>query len=119
MTPVSIPDDQVQELLRLYPGTASAAEGGTTYYLIPDLRLPAGCAPPTVDALLCPVERDGYQSRLYYSAQVANGPQQNWHVNAHRYLERSWYAFSWRTRSGLRLVQMVLAHLDGLRRPGT
>jgi hypothetical protein len=111
---MSEPLDQVEELARLYPGTTTANEGGITYYLIPALELPAACTPRTVDALLCPTERDGYQSRLYYSALVTGGPQQNWHVNGQRYLDRSWYAFSWRTRPGLRLVQMVLAHLTGL-----
>ncbi len=109
------PIDQVQELLRLFPGAHQAVEGGVTYILLPDLELPLGCAPSRVDVLLCPTARDNYASRLYYAQQISCGPPQNWHVQGVRILERNWFAFSWRTREGLRLTQMVLAHLDGLR----
>lgn len=110
-----LPTDQVAELVRLFPRAEQAVEGAVIYILLPDLELPAGCAPSRVDALLCPTARDGYASRLYYAQQITGGPPQNWHVQGIRILERNWFAFSWKMREGLRLTQMVLAHLNGLR----
>ena len=107
-------ESQIVELLRLFPGTQRAVEGGNTYFLIPDLEMPPGCTPARLDVLLCPSARDGYASRLYFSQKVEGGPPQNWHVSGVRILERNWHAFSWRTREGLRLIQMVLAHVGGL-----
>ena len=106
--------EQLEELLRLHPGAKQATEGGTAFYLLPQLVMPAGVQPAVVDALLCPTERDGYTSRLYLSAQVSGIPGRNWN-GAVRLFERTWYAVSWRTRSGLRLAQMVSAHLDAFR----
>lgn len=114
---MSIPDDQLTELRRLHPEARLAEEGGTTFILLPQLELPPGIVPTHVDALLCPVPRDGYQSRLYFAASLAGGPQRNWHVRGLRILDRAWYAASWQTPPGLRLVQMVEVHLDMLRTP--
>jgi hypothetical protein len=108
-------DDQVRELARLYAGVQQAVEIEVTYFLIRDLELPAGCIPATVDSLLCPTLRDGYQSRLFFATQVSGGPARNWNATGVRILERNWYAVSWKTREGLRLAQMVSAHLDALR----
>lgn len=109
-TPVSLPDDQVRELARLFPGVQQADEGGVTFFLIPQLSLPAGCTPERVDALLCPTARDGYPSRLFLSEQVRS---RSW--STARILERNWYTVSWRIREGLRPAQMVLAHLDAFK----
>lgn len=106
--------EQLEELLRLYPRAQQATEGGVTFYLLPDLALPPGAQPPVVHALLCPTERDGYASRLFLSARVTGVPGRNWN-GAVRLFERTWYAVSWRTRAGLRLAQMVSAHLDAFR----
>jgi len=111
---MTLPEDQIRELGRLFPGTQQGDEGGITYFLIPALELPAGCIPARSDVLLCPSSRDGYTSRLYFAQKIEGGPPQNWHVSRMRILERNWYAFSWRTREGLRLTQMVLAHRAGL-----
>jgi len=110
---VTFPDDQVGELVRLYPHTTEAQEAGVPYFLIPELALPAGQNPPQVDALLCPNGRDGYPSRLFLSQALANLAGRNW-TNV-RILERNWFAVSWRIRDGLRLAQMVRAHLDAFR----
>jgi hypothetical protein len=111
----NFPDDQVDELIGQYPGVAQAEEGGIVYFLLPDLEMPAGCAPARVDALLCPTTRDGYASRLYVADKVTGGPSQNWNATGVRILERNWHAVSWRTREGLRLAQMVRVHLDAFR----
>jgi hypothetical protein len=111
-----VPEDQLREVAALYPGTATAREGGVIFVLLPNVPLPDGLTPTHADLLLCPVERDGYQCRLYFGAAIQGGPPQNWHVQGVRILERPWWAFSWRVPQGLRLAQMVEAHLHGLRR---
>lgn len=115
---MSFDDGQIRELACLYPGVEQAVEGGVAYFLIPALALPDGCTPSSVDALLCPTPRDGYASRLFLASPVSGGPSRNWHVNGVRILERNWHTISWRTRAGLRLAQMVLAHLDAFQKGG-
>ena len=113
---MSIPQDQIEELVSVIPNVRQASEGGVTYFLLPQLDMPLGCTPQQVDSLLCPVPRDGYQSRLFFAEMVNGGPSRNWHVQGNiRILDRNWYAISWQTRSGLRLIQMIRAHLDALK----
>ena len=110
---MSIPDDEVQELARLYPDVQRAEEAGATYFLIPQLPLPAGQTPNVTDVLFCPGGRDGYPSRLFLGVQLPHAKSPNW--TAVRILERNWYAVSWRIREDLRLVQKLRAHLDAFR----
>lgn len=109
---MDFPTDQVEELEQLFPGARRADEGGVTFFLLPGLRL-SGRTPSEVEALLCPVQRDGYASRLFLAQQVQPCCAGSWGIV--RILERNWHAVSWRTREGLRLAQMVLAHLDAFR----
>lgn len=112
---MTFPDDQVEELKLLSPGAERCEEGGKTYLYLPGLSLPDGCAPARIDALLCPTERDGYSSRLFFAVRVQSPASRNWNANGVRILERNWEAFSWKVPPGLRLAQMVGAHLRGLR----
>lgn len=111
---MSLPDDQVSELKQLFSSIQAAKEGGITYVLIPGAKLPPGCAPEVVDLLLCPAERDGYPSRLYFAQQIASSKNLNWNGNT-RVLERNWFAYSWKVTPGIRLAQMVQAHLQAFR----
>lgn len=111
-----LPPDQIEEL-RLLGKPQQAQEGGAIFILISQLRMPPGCVPECADVLLCPSPRDGYTSRLFFSQQVQKpaGAPPNWNGSV-RILERTWYAFSWRMPAQpLRLAQMVLEHLRGLR----
>lgn len=108
-------EDQVRELATLYPNVSRSAEGGFPYFLIPQLRLPDGCVPEQVDALLCPTNKDGYASRLFFASQIKCDKALNWNANSVRILERNWHAYSWRTREGQRLAQMVAMHLGALK----
>lgn len=112
---MSLPDEQVAELRALYPGLQQAVEAGVLYFLITNLALPAGCSEASVDALLCPTQREGYESRLFLSKQIASKTGRNWNASNLRVLERNWFAVSWKTRPGLRLAQMVSAHLEAFR----
>ena len=109
---MDFPKDQVEELEQLFPGATRAEEGGVAFFLLPQVRLP-GRTPTEVEALLCPVQRDGYPSRLFLAQQVQPCRAGGW--GTVRILERNWYVVSWRTREGLRLAQMVLAHVDALK----
>lgn len=107
--------EELATLKSICPGTLQAEEGGVTFFLLPRLKLPPGCEPSEVDALLCPTSHSGYNSRLFF-AQVVKTPQQrNWNGNT-RVLERNWHAFSWQFETaGLNVVQILQVHLDGLK----
>jgi hypothetical protein len=113
-------NDQFAELLAICSSASVHSEGGRPYILLPKLRLPEGCEPSEVDALLSPEPHDGYSSRLYFAVQIKpvgkeNTTALNWNGNPGRILERNWHAHSWRTPEGLRLSQMVAIHLKALR----
>jgi len=111
---MTLPEDQLDELRKFYPAAACAKEAGITYVLLPNATLPSGCSPTSVDLLLCPAARDGYPSRLYFAAQVSGLKPLNWNGNT-RVLERNWVAYSWKIEPGIRLAQMVQAHLQAFR----
>jgi hypothetical protein len=108
---MTFPEDQLAELKRLCPEVRQCEEAGCTYLLLPGLRLPEGCNPSVIDALLCPTTRDGYASRLFFAERVQSRAALNWNANRVRILERNWDAFSWRMSAEPRLIQMLAAHL--------
>jgi hypothetical protein len=113
---MDFPSDQIEELRLLCPEASRCEEGGSVFFLLPAVALPPACEPAITDLLLCPTPRDGYPSRLFFAEAVKSSTSQNWHVNGVRIIERNWHAFSWRvTRPGLRLAQLVSAHLRALR----
>jgi hypothetical protein len=105
---------EIDELRSVCESVSQANESGVTFLLLKGLQLPAGCTPSTVDALLCPSSRDGYDSRLYFAQQIQTSGNPNWTAQQ-RILDRNWAVFSWRTQPGLRPAQMVAVHLWGLR----
>ncbi len=114
------PQDQLDELLVIFPGAKQMEEAGTPYFLLPDVPIPGGANPPTMDLLLRPIHLDGYDSRLFYSqkptfANRTNTESLNWNADGVHILSRNWYAFSWRTCPGLTLAQMVAIHLKAVR----
>jgi hypothetical protein len=114
MSGAEYPKDQIVAL-KLYCSAVKAfSEGAVTYLLLEALRLPTGCEPSICDALLCPVARDGYPSRLFLSQQVTSPYSRNWNSTNARIGERNWFAFSWKVEiSNATLVQLLVAHLNG------
>ena len=107
--------DQIKELKQLCPDIMACNEGEITYYLLRNLSLPQGCSPSTVDALLCPAERDGYPSRLFFATQITSKSSRNWNSQNVRILDRNWFAFSWKLNiAGQRLAELVANHLRAL-----
>ncbi len=111
------PPDQIDGLKMLFPELSAAEEGGTTFIRIENLILPEGCVPRTVEALLCPIARDGYSSRLFLSEKISHGGGgTNWNPQGGSViLGRQWWAVSWQTRPGQTLSEMVLDHLGAFR----
>lgn len=108
--------EDLKVLAATYPGSSVCTEGGKAYILIPRLTLPVGCKPQCVDALLCPHERDGYPSRLFFSEVIRGPSAPNWNAQSIRILERNWFGYSWRdVPATLTPMQMILSHLRGLR----
>lgn len=107
-------EEEISELKTIAPNLSIAQEGGYTYILISGLLLPDCCQPTIVDALLCSLPREGYNSRLFFSEQIAGGSVRNWNGNI-RVLGRNWFAISWQTQPGLRLAEILSVHLKALR----
>jgi hypothetical protein len=107
------PPDELEELKAYCSKLSILKEGEVDFLYLKELRLPAGCQPEKCDALLCPVPREGYPSRLYLVEQVASPFTRNWNGNA-RVGERNWFAFSWTVRlENPTLAQTLVAHLTG------
>jgi hypothetical protein len=108
------PKEQINALKRYCAKLSALVEAGTTFLFLEGLRLPAGCDPRVCDGLLCPVARDGYPSRLYFSALVASPYRRNWNVSNARIGEKNWFAFSWKVDSpDSTLEKILVAHLAG------
>lgn len=118
---MEFPIEQIEEFKKFHPEAQLAKEGGITFFFLPDVALPDGCIPERMNLLLCPTHRDGYPSRLYFSERVtfdykpSLNPRPNWNGQI-RILDETWYAFSWKTNPNLRLIQMISAHIDGIRK---
>ena len=106
-------EDQLLELKRFYPGVQIIPEGGINYIFIPELKLPSGCVPEKSEALLCPVLRDGYHTRLFYGQKIDGIPSKNWNGNL-RLCDKNWFSYSWKSQDGMELIQMVMYHLSTL-----
>jgi hypothetical protein len=106
--------EQIDELKKMFPEIKQCQENGHIYFYIPDYTLPEGCKPQKANLLFCPTERDGYNSRLFFSEKITTSKPLNWNANCVRILESNWYAFSWRIAPNMRLAQMFAAHIGGL-----
>jgi hypothetical protein len=112
---MDFPQDQIEELKQIAPSVSIAAEGGYTFFLIEKLKLPIGCSPTEVDALLCPTLHSGYCCRLFFAQQITGCSNYNWNGQL-RALERNWHAISWQTEPNLRLLEQVMIHLKPFRK---
>lgn len=88
-----VTDEMLNEVKKLFCQNAKVlVEAGLTYIHLPSLTLPAGNTPAAMEALVCLNQRDGYTTRLFFSAPVtAKG--QNWTV--HNILGKAWHTCSW------------------------
>jgi hypothetical protein len=107
-------DASLADLRAVCPGAELMQERGVTYIHIPVLRLPPGCVPAEVEALLRPGPGpDGYTTRLFFSHPFPSRGQ-NW--TTHRILDKPWHTFSFNNvPADSRLVEMLINHLSVLR----
>lgn len=105
-----IAQEHIQEVAELCGAAREVAEG---FIYIPKLRLPSGCEPSELEALLCLVTHNGYVTRLFL-AQAIPGRRNDW---TGVYLQgRTWYTWSWNDVSAqLRPAQVLAEHLRALR----
>ena len=109
------PTEQIEELKTYCRSLQWFYEGGVSYFLLENIRLPDGCSPSECDALLRPGNNDGYNSRLFFSTQVTSPYPRNWTVTNARIGERNWMAFSWQVNQmGLTPAQLLREHLSAL-----
>jgi hypothetical protein len=77
------------------------------------LKLPGGCNPGVLDALMALHQHSGYPTRLFL-AQRVQGRGQNWTV--HHVLGRTWHTWSWNyVKADRRPAEVLAEHLRGLR----
>jgi hypothetical protein len=81
--------------------------------MIPAVMLPETCSPNVVDLLLCPTQRDGYPSRLFFSEKVMSKTIRNWNTCT-VILGRQWQAYSWKLVTNDTYLKMILGHLKAL-----
>lgn len=104
--------EHLEELQLICQGAKEMSEGGLAYIHLPSLKLPEGCSPAEVEALLCLSSHSGYSTRLFLRERVA-GRGNNW--TTHCVLGRSWHTWSWNhIPSSLRPMQILAEHLRGL-----
>jgi hypothetical protein len=109
-------DSAAGEFDAVAPGARRLTEGGLQYVYLPNLSMPPGCIPATVDCLLCLDSVNGYTSRLYFAQQVSKaGVALNWNGNTH-ILGRNWVAYSWNNvATNQHPVGILLGHLAPFR----
>lgn len=112
---MNIPSDQIIQLKKVFPLLQIAEEGGYPYILLSEFELDQHCIPRKVDLLLAPSSKDGYNSNLYFSAEITGIPSRNWNRRSVRILGRNWFAMSWATPPNQTLIQMLLTHLKALK----
>ena len=111
------PADQIDALRPYCEKISTFAERNVEYLRFLKLRLPDGCTPVVVDALLCPSECDGYPSRLFVAEEISCSYSRNWNVSDRRIGETNWKAVSWRiTPEAKTLVEKLKAHLTAFAR---
>lgn len=108
------PDKELARLRQLCPKAELWAEGGRPIAFLPQVDFPVGKGRATCDLLLWPFEREGYQTRLFLSAQVAAPRVNNW--NTFYIQGRQWHACSWQgVPSALPWIDVLANHLGAFK----
>ena len=106
-------DSQLAGLRTICAQPERLTEGGTTYVLLPAIKVMTAGMSRILDALLCPGPHNGYTSRLFLSVPV---PERGANWSQWQILGRTWHTWSWQNvPASLPWIQMVLEHLRALR----
>jgi hypothetical protein len=108
--------EDISELNQLCAGAKVMPEGDSVYIFLPALKLPNGCSPTEVDALLrIKSPLTDYPTRLFYALRIASPRQLNWNSQNIVILQKNWFAYSWaNVTSDRRPVELVAEHLRAL-----
>lgn len=106
------PGQELARLRRLCPEAEQWDEQGGSLVYLPGLRVESAGAIRTVDVLLCPRERDGYQTRLFFSEQLP--VSRNW--SPYTLMARTWYACSWQgVPADQPWLDILASHLEAVK----
>ena len=104
--------EHLEEFNLVCSGARGMSEGGLEFIHLPLLKLPEGCNPAQIEALLCLSSHSGYSTRLFLAAPVS-GRGNNW--TTHCVLGRTWHTWSWNhIPNTLRPMQILAEHIRGL-----
>lgn len=103
-----------QEFIAVFPNAKFLHEGGFYYIYISELKLPQGCIPEAIPALLCISPKDGYDSRLYLPQKINGSVSRNWNSDLYL-LDSIWHSISWRTQPGLSYLEMLMVNLTAFK----
>ena len=108
-------DAEIAELNQLCAGAKVMTEADSVYVFMPALKLPKGCTPATIDALLrIKSPLTDYPTRLFFTSAFASPKAVNW-TPAVVILQRQWTAYSWKDIQPDRpLIELVAEHLRAL-----
>ena len=88
------------------------SEGGKNHVYLPAFKVASHDLKHQMDLLLCPYDRDGYTSRLFFQEQI-KGKVSNW--STFNICGRTWYGYSWKgIPNDIPYYQMLLGHLGAL-----
>ena len=108
-----VPPEQLAGIQASHLGAELLSDGSDEFIFLPRLPIQVGDERIELDALLCPRQHGGYDTRLFLAAPIPQR-QRNW--AAHNILGRTWHTWSWQgVSASLPLPQMLLAHLKALR----
>src|ERR1035438_3683786 len=108
--------EELSELNQLCAGAKVMPEIDSVYIFLPALKLPKGCSPAQVDALLrVKSPLTDYPTRLFYASKITCSKQLNWNSTNVVILQRNWFAYSWSNVAADRPpVELVAEHLRAL-----
>ena len=105
-------NEQLATMRSLCQGAELWEEGGRPLVFLPGLKVHSGGEVHTVDGLLCPRDRDGYETRLFLS-KAFPGKVANW--NVFNIKGRTWHSPSWQGVSAkLPWLEILGGHLSPL-----
>jgi hypothetical protein len=103
---------ELEELLLVCDEVLEHYEKGIRYLHLKGLRLPEGCQPSLINALLCLGARDGYPTRLFVSEQIVSAKSRARNWGPFRVLASTWHCWSWKdVAASQRPGEILAAHL--------
>lgn len=109
---MSDPARELARLRALCPGAELWQEAGAPLVYLPGLQVESAGVLHPVDALLCPRERDSYETRLFLSVQLPKAI--NWTLAI--VMARTWHVASWRgIAADQPWLDILGAHLEAVK----